>query len=89
MPITVTIDDAATIQLLARYRQFIAQEDLVEGTLDQAAEGLILGCLDEHHRFNAWCQDQPANPTFANVTPALAEPAASFPFLPRRLACVR
>lgn len=59
MPITVVIDDPATIQLLAKYRQFIAQEDFVEGTLDQAAEGLLLGCLDEHHRFNTWCKNQP------------------------------
>jgi hypothetical protein len=79
MPITVKIDDPATIQLLARYRQFISQEDHVEGTLDQAAEGLILGCLDEHHRFNAWCQYQAA---------AEAEPPSTLPFLflPLRLA---
>jgi len=83
MPITVTITDPATIQLLARYRQFIAQEDQVEGTLDQAAEGLILGCLDEHHRFNTWCQDQPA----AQALPESRSLAIPFPS--RRLASIR
>jgi hypothetical protein len=84
MPITVTIDDPATIQLLTRYRQFIAQEDNAEGTLDQAAEGLILGCLDEHHRFNVWCQD-PATQAFAKTDSAAT---ISTPLLPRRLSCV-
>lgn len=90
MPITVTITDPATIQLLARYRQFIAQEDQVEGTLDQAAEGLILGCLDEHDRFNTWCHDQPAAQASADDAQAVPQSRSlAIPFPPLRLACVR
>lgn len=54
MALTITIDDPETIAQLRQYRQFIEHETGAEGTVDQAAEGLILTCLDEYPEFAAW-----------------------------------
>lgn len=58
MAITITITDPDTIALLRSYRRFIGEVDQVSGpvTLSDAAEGLVIGCLDEHQRFRAWQQ---------------------------------
>ena len=54
MPITITITDPATIEMLAQYQEFIRAKDDCEGTIDQVAEGLMLGYLDEHDDFVDW-----------------------------------
>jgi len=63
MTITVKIRDPETIALLQRYERFLQVEDECEGSMDQIAEGLILGFLDEHRRFAAW-QSTEAATTF-------------------------
>jgi len=59
MQLMITIEDPDTILLLQKYRRFIAQEDAVDGSMDEIAEGLILGLLDEHRRFASWCKENP------------------------------
>jgi hypothetical protein len=56
--LTITIDDPDTILLLKKYRRFISQEDAVDGTMDQIAEGLILTMLDDNGRFADWVRTQ-------------------------------
>lgn len=51
----ITISDPDTIQAIQRYALFVETVDGVTGTIDQLAEGLILGMLDEHWQFRAWC----------------------------------
>lgn len=50
----ITITDPATIDLLQRYAQYLEKVDGVTGTMDQLAEGMILGFLDEHTQFRWW-----------------------------------
>lgn len=52
--LTITFDDPDTIKLLLQYRAFIESEDDVQGTIREMAEGLIVGCLDDHSRFQSW-----------------------------------
>ena len=54
MPLTVTFKDPETIALVMRYAQFMEQRDGVGGTIEQVAEGLIIGYLDEHPSFVQW-----------------------------------
>jgi hypothetical protein len=54
MVLVITITDPETVVLLERYRQYVDQVDGERGTLDQLAEGLMLGMLDEHNRFREW-----------------------------------
>lgn len=54
MAIIITITDPETATLLHQYRHYVDQVDGVTGSLSQVAEGLILGCLDEHSRFRQW-----------------------------------
>lgn len=58
--LTLTFDDPQTVALLLQYSQFIRQEDGVEGTLQEVAAGLVVGCLDEHHRFAKWAKENRA-----------------------------
>jgi len=52
------ISDAKTLELLRQYKQYVAQEDGVTGSINQLAEGLMVGCLDEHHRLREWSQQR-------------------------------
>ncbi|MDI9239449.1 hypothetical protein QLQ15_11095 [Lysobacter sp. LF1] len=54
MALVISITDPDTVVLLERYRQYVDQVDGEKGTLDQLAEGLMLGMLDEHNRFREW-----------------------------------
>lgn len=54
MVLTITISDPETVALLCRYEQYVDQVDGVLGTIDQLAEGLMLGSLDQHQRFWQW-----------------------------------
>lgn len=54
MPLTLTFKDPETIRLMLRYAQYISLRDGVTGTVEQVAEGVILGFLDEHPNFNEW-----------------------------------
>ena len=54
MALVMSITDPDTVALLERYRQYVDQVDGQKGTLDQLAEGLMLGMLDEHNRFREW-----------------------------------
>jgi len=54
MALVISITDADTVALLERYRHYVDQVDGESGTLEQLAEGLMLGMLDEHHRFREW-----------------------------------
>lgn len=56
--LTITVTDPATIDLLARYRQFIKDEDGTGGSITEMIEGLVVGCLDDHERFTSWCRRQ-------------------------------
>lgn len=71
--LTITVTDPATIELLAKYRQFIKDEDGARGTIAQAAEGLIIGSLDTHERFANWRRRRagvaPAAPNNVTVLP--------------------
>jgi len=71
--LTVTINDPQTISLLLQYKQFL-QEEGVDGTLQEAAAGLMVGSLDENHRFNRWAKANrqaggSASAAQGNVTP--------------------
>lgn len=61
--LTVQINDPQTLEILGRYGIYVQDVDGVTGTLDQLAEGLILGMLDEHGRFRDWCRRQPTAAT--------------------------
>lgn len=54
MALTITISDPETIALLDRYKKYVGEIDGVRGTIDQLAEGLMLGSLDLHNRFQRW-----------------------------------
>jgi len=54
MALTVTITDPATIELLYRYRHYVEQVDDVRASVEQLTEGLVIGLLDGHDRFNSW-----------------------------------
>ena len=92
-PLTITLDDPDTIALLLGYQAFIASEDGIgECSLDDAAIGLIAGCLDGHSRFSNW---RKANPDAAtNLVrldtvrrrPALLAPEPTEAAAPRRAA---
>jgi hypothetical protein len=67
--LTITVTDPATIQLLARYRQFIKDEDGARGSIAEVVEGLIVGQLDGHERFAHWRRTNSSGPTtMKNVT---------------------
>ena len=54
--IEIRISDPETVLLLERYRQFLAEEDCVEGSMRQIVEGMALAFLDDHERFGTWCK---------------------------------
>lgn len=56
--IEITISDPATILLLRRYRQFLAEQDCVEGSMGQIVEGMALAFMDDHERFGDWCRQR-------------------------------
>lgn len=56
--IEIRISDPETVLLLERYRQFLAEEDCVEGSMGQIVEGMVLAFLDDHVRFGAWCKQR-------------------------------
>jgi hypothetical protein len=58
--LTITVTDPDTIKLLAKYRQFIKDEDGARGTATEAVEGLIIASLDDHERFANWRRRQTA-----------------------------
>lgn len=78
MALTIKLNDPDTIAILQHYSLFISLHDGVDGTLEQAAEGLILGCLDEHTRFVKWKQGLDAEPA-RNVIPFRQPEAAEEP----------
>ncbi|RDY66722.1 hypothetical protein DX912_11395 [Lysobacter soli] len=53
--ITIRIEDPETIILIAKYSCYVRDVDGATGTLDELAEGLMLGLLDAHDRFRQWC----------------------------------
>jgi hypothetical protein len=53
--ITIRIEDPETIILIAKYSCYVRDIDGASGTLDELAEGLMLGLLDGHDRFRQWC----------------------------------
>ena len=53
--IEITINDPATVLQLQRYRQFLAEEDGVNGSMEQIIEGMALAFMDEHDNFRVWC----------------------------------
>ena len=58
--LTITLDDPETIALLHGYRAFIASEDGIDDcSIEDAATGLIAGCLDGHQRFEVWLKQNP------------------------------
>ena len=57
MALTITISDPETIALLDRYKEYVGKIDGVRGTIDQLAEGLMLGSLDLHNRFQRWSRE--------------------------------
>lgn len=56
--IEITINDPETVLQLQRYRQFLADEDGVNGSMEQIIEGIALAFMDEHDNFRAWCTKQ-------------------------------
>lgn len=54
MALIIKITDPQTATLLQQYGQYVEVVDGVTGTLSQVAEGLMLGSLDEHSRFQQW-----------------------------------
>jgi hypothetical protein len=76
--LTVTFDDPDTLRLLMQYRQYLHEEG-VDGTLQEAAAGLIVGCLDENRQFARWAKDRPfephAVPSTVTTLPAPKTPA--------------
>lgn len=85
MQLTITINDPETILKLQRYRQFLAEEDVVDGSMDQIAEGMMLGHMGDHDRFLDWCvsnaQPAPLGPMALVAVPASAND--SLPIDPR------
>jgi len=59
--LTVTFDDPDTIRLLMQFTQYL-QEDGVEGTLQEAATGLIFSSLDENRQFARWVKERKFEP---------------------------
>jgi len=53
--ITIRIEDPETIILIAKYSCYVRDIDGATGTIDELAEGLMLGLLDSHDRFRQWC----------------------------------
>lgn len=54
MALTITVTDQTTIGLIRLYRQYVREQDQIEGTVRDLAEGLVITFLDEHHRFREW-----------------------------------
>ncbi|KLA49991.1 hypothetical protein [Xanthomonas euvesicatoria] len=54
MAVTIQITDPQTIALLQSYGEYLSEVDETSGTIDQMAEGLIIGLLDEHSHFRHW-----------------------------------
>lgn len=54
--IEISISDPETILLLQSYRQFLVEEDGVNGTMQQIVEGMALTFMDDHDDFRAWCR---------------------------------
>lgn len=69
--LTITVTDPATIELLAKYRQFIKDEDGARGSIAEVVEGLIVGGLDTHERFSHWRRSKATGTAVSmrNVTP--------------------
>lgn len=64
----LTITDPATIEMLVRYKTFLKVEDEAAGSMNEIAEGLIVGFLDGHDRFADWrhsAATAAAQPTYA------------------------
>lgn len=78
--LTLTFNDPQTIALLLQYSRFLHEEG-IEGTLQEAAAGLVVGSLDENHRFNSWAKANKPEPAAAvklhNVTPLPAPKVAA------------
>lgn len=53
---TINITDPQTIALLQKYRQYVSQVERVDGSLDEIAQGLVIGCIDENSEFRHWCR---------------------------------
>ncbi|MGH8038891.1 MAG: hypothetical protein ACRES5_17260 [Pseudomonas sp.] len=53
---SVILTDPQTISLLQQYSQYVSQVESVNGSLDEFAEGLVIGCLDENPAFRQWCR---------------------------------
>ncbi len=58
MALVITISDPSTLALLQQYGQYVHQVDGERATMDELAEGLMLGMLDEHQRFREWSSHQ-------------------------------
>lgn len=56
LSLNITITDPQTIALLRQYSHYISQVEQIEGTLDELAQGLVVGCIDEHPAFRRWCR---------------------------------
>lgn len=72
--LTLVINDPQTIKLLLKYRTFLEQEDGLQGTLNEVAAGLVVGCLDENLRFTRWTREHAAvlqQPASAGATEAI------------------
>ncbi len=78
--LTITISDPDTIALLQKYQRFIEQTDSVDGSLDQIAEGLILGSIDEHPQFTQWRFEARTHTAAPAPTIEHASVAVAFPF---------
>lgn len=50
----IKIDDPDTVAIIHDYTRYLQQVDEIESSVDQAAESMLLGFIDEHVQFRSW-----------------------------------
>lgn len=54
----IEISDPDTVLLINDYIRYLRQVDGIKGSMDQVAESMLLGFIDEHAQFRCWRKNQ-------------------------------